>query len=194
MGIDLNSKVGLLKIATVILLLSSLIPVYIAYFNSDYLYPARTQFQTPEDHCNDVRKIFPERSSCPQTWMATVAIIIISIAFFASFIILIVLIFVDLGSIFKTIDFIGHIVGGVLVLIAGIFVVVLAIQTFNLQSCVYQCSGKPEQQYLFCRESESVCVRNREQTYYPITALIAGIFAVFGGIVYVVTGILLHKQ
>jgi len=223
MGLDLNSKVGLVKIATVLLLLSSVAAVLMGYFNASYISPGPdplpyprpppppgsptppppAPYMTPEEKCIEDENAKPEdkRFTCPMTLMTLVAAIIIPIAFFASLIMLIVLLFVEL-PIFKMIDFIGHLVGGVLLLVAGILCIVYAIQSYIYTGgadCDYKCDDNPnlttDKLKEHCRRQEVVCAHGHNTSVrQSLTFVFGGTFAILSGVAYIFAGILIKKQ
>ncbi|ODM86606.1 hypothetical protein Ocin01_20077 [Orchesella cincta] len=174
MGLDLNSPVGLLKLGTVILGLTCFVTSFVGYFNnSDFAYPDPDYFYGPteEERCKDNSP----PTSCPHPWLATISIIIICIAFCLSFIMLIVLLFIDIDGPCKTIDAIGHIIAGILMILAAIFLFVYATEHYKYRKALDRGNKRTEQ---------------RE---FPTGFIITGIFCLVDGIIYIVAGVFIFK-
>ncbi|ODN01966.1 Glutamate--tRNA ligase [Orchesella cincta] len=174
---------GILKLISVIVVFFSQGLIVWGYYNATYVKEGH------EKACLLSQKSGAE-IYCPIATGVMWSVVIGLIAFWASLIMYIIHLIVELNkTIFKLFDWIGHFVGGLMMMIAGIVSIIYSIQAV----WALPCKGKSCDDYSICTET-ILLHRGRTATYQPLWVLIGGICAVCTGVVYIGVGIAIKKQ
>ncbi|ODM93384.1 hypothetical protein Ocin01_13292 [Orchesella cincta] len=182
-----GSTPGVLKIVTVVIACFSQGFIALGYYNAAYIHTT-INGKTREEVCNHNKKLRIEHY-CPIGSVVLWSMIISMISFWASLIMLIAhLIFQLNKTFFKVIDWIGHFVGGLAMLVAGAISIFYSIPAYWAKTCRV-CDID-----IMCIEPDPDCMKNRKAIYQPLLMLLGGIFATCSGFVYIGTGIAIMKQ
>lgn len=139
--------------------------------------------KTQEAACKDVRKaaeaLGQPSKPCPENFLLVFPIIIVSASFLSSAIMLVILLIFALNEsgLFKLLDWIGHFVAGIALVVAGIMLIAWIGLAMNYRECKFD-----------NEKVQEFCVDSRETQFGLWMCGIVGGVSIINGVVYLMAG------